>query len=206
MKGTRPNQPGRQPAVNKHKRVSVTILGGSSLVLVVVSALWWRDFAVGYHLRRLHASPEYIDGIIASSEGTPAYEAVARYVRTTHGQRRLQKALYACQKALYACLLQPPLGLEGAVPWPDSTATISFSKRRFSAEGRVATGNGRVEYRVDVDDVHDKHPLRPFLPWLRFFGNIQPGEMRFRQVPEFVFDVSFDPDRENLLCACRKSR
>ena len=152
--------------MNANKRILVATLGWGCVVLLAVLVLCRRELKVEYHLRRLHKKSKYVDRIVASPEGTPAYEALIRYVRTSQGQNTLQKALHSC-------LMRPPLGLG---PWPGSTATISFSEGRLSSSGPAATcplnSDGRTAItglEVIVEDIHDRHSLHSFLPWLRFF-------------------------------------
>ena len=187
--------------MNANKRILVATLGWGCVVLLAALVLCRRELKVEYHLRRLHAKPDYIDRIMASPEGTPAYEAVIRYVGTLQGQNRLQKTLHSC-------LMRPPLELG---PWPGSTATISLSEGRLYSRGPAATCPLNRDARtkitgmeVNVEDIHDRHSLHRFLPWLRFFKYVEPGELKFEDAPEFIFDVSFD-DESNLLISCGRA-
>jgi len=176
--------------MNKRKGIIVAILAGGCVVLIAFLALRWREIATEYHILRLHTTPDYIDQIVASPEGSPACNAVIKYVQTAQGQKVLQDALFTN-------ILRSPFEIGGG-PWPDSTTAIVFSERRFRIEGPFETSPVRsaqlrnLQLSIDSDDGPNRPRFRPFLPWVPLLKHVQPEKLKFPDIPEFVFDIDFD--------------
>lgn len=72
-------------------RRAATLGALGALAVILLSGLFWKRFAVEYHLFRLQRESDYLDKILFSDDQTPAGEALKRFAGTGNGLSMLQK-------------------------------------------------------------------------------------------------------------------
>ena len=73
-------------------RTAAVLAGLGAVGVGILAAVFWKDFAVQYHLWRLRRQSGYLMGIVEEPEGTRPRRAIRLFMESQDGQVALLQA------------------------------------------------------------------------------------------------------------------